>query len=146
MKTLSKTLVVAATAVGLAGGVYARAQHQAHGSMPMGNMPMMGQMDPAAMQKMMQDMMPTASDPASTKEFKEAHMAMMKNMHQPFTGNPDIDFRVHMIPHHQGAIDMARVALKHAKDAETKKMAQKIIDDQEKEIAEMQAWLTKNRK
>ena len=54
MKTLSKTLVVAATAVGLAGGVYAQAQHQGHGSMPMGNMPMMGQMDPAAMQKMMQ--------------------------------------------------------------------------------------------
>ena len=35
----------------------------------------------AAMQKMMQDMMPVAVDPASTKEFKEAHMAMMKNMH-----------------------------------------------------------------
>jgi uncharacterized protein (DUF305 family) len=90
--------------------------------------------------------MPAASDPASTKEFKEAHMAMMKNMHQPFSGNPDVDFRVHMIPHHQGAVDMAKVALKHAKDPDTKKMAQKIIDDQEKEIAEMQAWLKRNGK
>ncbi len=147
MKTLSKTLAIGALIVGLAGAVYAQTQHQGHGSMAMsGNMPMMGQMDPAAMQKMMHDMMPTASDPASTKEFKEAHMAMMKNMHQPFSGNSDVDFRVHMIPHHQGAIDMAKVALKHAKDPDTKKMAQKIIDDQEKEIAEMQHCLKKNGK
>jgi uncharacterized protein (DUF305 family) len=141
MKNLSKILAAAAVAVGVASLAYAQTQHQGHGSMPM-----MGQMDPAAMQKMMQDMMPAASDPDSTKEFKEAHMAMMKNMHQSFTGNPDVDFRVHMIPHHQGAIDMAKVALKHAKDADTKKMAQKIIDDQEKEIAEMREWLKKNGK
>ena len=147
MKTLWKTLAAAAVAVGLGGAVYAQTHHQGHGSMPMsGSMPMMGQMDPAAMQKMMHDMTPSAADPASTKEFKEAHMAMMKNMHQPFTGNPDVDFRVHMIPHHQGAIDMAKVALKHARDADTKKMAQQIIDDQEREIAEMQAWLKKNGK
>jgi uncharacterized protein (DUF305 family) len=119
MKTLSKTLAAAVVAFGLGGLAYSQTQHQGHGGMSM------SQMDPAAMQKMMQDMMPAASDPASTKEFKEAHMAMMKNMHQPFTGNPDVDFREHMIPHHQGAIDMAKVALKHAKDADTKKMAQK---------------------
>jgi uncharacterized protein (DUF305 family) len=147
MKTLLKTLIAAFAATGLAGAVYAQTQHQGHGTTPSsGSMPMMGQMDPAAMQKMMQDMMPSTSDPASTKEFKEAHMAMMKNMHQPFTGNPEVDFRVHMIPHHQGAIDMARVALKHAKDDDTKKMAQKIIDDQEKEIAEMREWLKKHGK
>jgi uncharacterized protein (DUF305 family) len=73
-------------------------------------------------------------------------MAMMHNMHVAYTGNPDVDFRTHMIPHHQGAIDMAKVALKHAKDSATKQMAQKIIDDQEKEIAEMQDWLKKNGK
>ena len=68
----------------------------------------------------------------STKEFKAADMNMMKNMDAaPYTGNPDIDFRTHMIPHHQGAIAMAKVALKHAGDAETKKMAQQIIDEQE---------------
>ena len=80
----------------------------------------------------------------STKEFKAADMNMMKNMDAaPYTGNPDIDFRTHMIPHHQGAIAMAKVALKYANDAETKRMAQKIIDDQEKEVANMQAWLKK---
>jgi len=147
MKTLSKILVVAFAATGFASAVYAQAQHEGHGTTPAsGNMPMTGQMDLGGMQKMMHDMMPGASDPASTKEFKEAHMAMMKNMHQPFTGNPDVDFRVHMIPHHQGAIDTARVALKHAKDDDTKKMAQKIIDDQEKEITQMREWLKKQGK
>jgi uncharacterized protein (DUF305 family) len=69
----------------------------------------------------------------------------MKNMGvAPYTGNPDVDFRTHMIPHHEGAIAMAKVALKYANDDETKKMAQKIIDDQEKEVTDMQAWLKKN--
>jgi uncharacterized protein (DUF305 family) len=78
----------------------------------------------------------------STKEFKAADMNMMKNMNAaPYTGNPDVDFRTHMIPHHEGAIAMAKVGLKYANDVETKRMAQKIIDDQEKEVAEMQAWL-----
>ena len=139
------TSIIAATAIaGVAGVAYAQTSHQGHGNMPMsGSMPM-GHMDPAAMQKMIQDMMPAPNDPASTKDFKAADMQMMKNMHVRYTGNPDVDFRTHMIPHQQGAVEMAKVALKHAKDPETKKMAQKIIDDQEKEIAEMQAWLKKN--
>ena len=98
------------------------------------------------MQKMMQEMMPKANDPASTKDLKEVHMKMMKSMHQTFTGTPDVDFVRGMIPHHQGAIDMAKVQIKHGKDPEIRKMAQKIIDDQEREIAEMQAWLKKNQK
>ena len=81
----------------------------------------------------------------SMKEFKAADMNMMKNMNAaPYTGNPDVDFRTHMIPHHEGAIAMAKVGLKYANDAETKRMAQEIIDDQEKEVADMQAWLKKN--
>ena len=63
-----------------------------------------------------------------------------------FTGNSDVDFVQGMVPHHQGAIDMAKVQLQHGKDPELRKMAQKIISDQEKEIAEMQAWLKKNKK
>ncbi len=57
--------------------------------------------------------------------------AFRHNMHVPYTGNADVDFRTHMIPHHQGAVEMAKVALKHAEDPETKRMAQKISDDQE---------------
>jgi uncharacterized protein (DUF305 family) len=81
----------------------------------------------------------------STKEFKAARMNMMKNINAaPYTGNPDVDFRTHMIPHHEGAIAMAKIALKYANDAETKRMAQEIIDGQEKEVTGMQAWLKKN--
>jgi len=145
MKTIT-TSVAALALTALAGVAVAQTSHQGHGSMPMtGAMPM-GHMDPAAMQKMMQDMMPSPNDPASTKDFKAADMKMMHDMSVPYTGNADVDFRTHMIPHHQGAVEMAKVALKHAKDPETKRMAQKIIDDQEKEIAEMQDWLKKNGK
>ena len=45
-----------------------------------------------------------------------------------------------MIPHHQGAIDMAKVELKYGKDPELKKLAQDIIDAQEKEISFMKDW------
>jgi uncharacterized protein (DUF305 family) len=141
MRTL-RLISLAAFAASLASSATAQAPMSGHGSMP----GMAGQMDPAAMQKMMQDMMPSPNDPASTKDFKAADMKMMHNMSVPYTGNADVDFRTHMIPHHQGAVEMAKVALKHAKDPETKRMAQKIIDDQEKEIAEMQDWLKKNGK
>ena len=149
MKTVTKSIAALALTT-LAGVADAQTSHQGHGSMPMPGVMPMGHMDPAAMQKMiqkmMQDMMPSPNDPASTKDFKAADMQMMHNMSVPYTGNPDVDFRSHMIPHHQGAVEMAKVALKHAKDPETKRMAQKIIDDQGKEIAEMQDWLKKNGK
>ena len=66
---------------------------------------------------------------------------MMRNMAVPYTGNPDADFRIQMIPHHQGAIDMAQVAMRHAKDPWTRQLAEGVIVEQQREIAEMQAWL-----
>lgn len=137
--TLISAFALAAT---LAPAANAQAPTQGQNSMS----GMAGPMDAAAMQKMMQDMMPSASDSAATKDFKQSEMRMMKNMHVSYTGDADMDFRTHMIAHHQGAIDMAKVALKYGKDADTKKMAQKIIDDQEREIAEMKDWLKKHGK
>jgi uncharacterized protein (DUF305 family) len=70
----------------------------------------------------------------------------MKDMDIPYTGDPDVDFRTHMIPHHKGAVAMAEIALKHAKDPATTAMARKIIDDQTAEISAMEAWLKRHGK
>jgi uncharacterized protein (DUF305 family) len=45
-----------------------------------------------------------------------------------------------MIPHHQGAVDMSKHALKHANRPELQKMAKEIIASQEKEIAQLKEW------
>jgi hypothetical protein len=85
---------------------------------------------------------PSASP--STRAFEEANARMHRDMAIVFTGNADIDFVRGMIPHHQGAIDMARVVLQHGRDEQTKKWANEIIAAQEREIAEMRDWLSKN--
>lgn len=51
-----------------------------------------------------------------------------------------------MIEHHRGAIAMSRVAQRDAKDAETRQMAAMTIPKQEKDIAELQGWLSKHGK
>jgi uncharacterized protein (DUF305 family) len=84
-----------------------------------------------------------AFDAPAVGEFKLAHEQMMRGMAVPYTGDPDADFRIQMIPHHQGAIDMARVALRHAKDPWTRQMAEGVIVEQQREIAEMQQWLAR---
>ena len=75
----------------------------------------------------MKMMMPEASDSASTKEYKAAMMRMMQAMPPKFTGDADIDFMMQMKAHHQGAIDMAKVALAHGKDPTVKKLATEIV-------------------
>ena len=67
--------------------------------------------------------------------------AMMNAMPMASTGNPDADFLLMTMPHHQSAIDMAKVELATGKDDATRVMAQKIIDAQVAEIAEMQGML-----
>lgn len=67
---------------------------------------------------------------------------MMADMHGPgYTGNPDVDFLAMMIPHHQGAVDMARLVLIHGRDPLTRKLAEEIIASQTTEIAAMRARL-----
>ena len=86
----------------------------------------------------------TADTPA-TKALKAANDKMHRDMDIRYTGNADRDFVAGMIAHHQGAIDMARAVLLHGKDPEIRKLAQDIVDAQEKEIAQMKAWQAKQR-
>lgn len=62
----------------------------------------------------------------------------------PITGDADRDFVGMMIPHHQGAIDMANFELAHGKDPAIRKLARAIIAAQNKEIAGMKAWQAKH--
>ena len=77
----------------------------------------------------------------SSQAFTEANDKMHKNMMIELTGNTDVDFVRSMIPHHQGAIDMAKIELQYGKDPKIRKLAESVIKAQEAEIAEMNAWL-----
>ena len=60
---------------------------------------------------------------------------MMVSMHAPgYTGDADIDFLAMMAPHHQGAVDMARLVLIHGRDPATRRLAEDIIAGQVIEI------------
>jgi uncharacterized protein (DUF305 family) len=71
----------------------------------------------------------------------EAAARMHAAMHLPYTGDPDRDFARVMIPHHQGAIDMALVELRFGKDERLRRLAQEIIATQKQEIEVMQQVL-----
>ncbi|MFN3260002.1 MAG: DUF305 domain-containing protein [Pikeienuella sp.] len=83
-------------------------------------------------------------DAPSTKAYMEANAAMHHGMAIEFTGDADADFARGMIPHHQGAIDMAKVVLEHGKDPDLRKLAEEIIAAQESEIAFLREWLAKS--
>ena len=76
--------------------------------------------------------------------FKEVNDQMMNDMMAPMSGSADKDFVMMMMPHHQGAIDMANIELKHGKDKKLRTMAHTIIDAQKKEIEEMKKWMAAN--
>ena len=76
---------------------------------------------------------------------KEAMQGMMQT-HDPMmqgmmADDADVSFACGMIPHHMAAISMAQVQLKYGDSDEMKQMAQKIIDDQQKEIEELTQWI-----
>jgi hypothetical protein len=84
---------------------------------------------------------PKGDNGPSSLAFQGINMKMHEAMNITFTGNADVDFVKGMIPHHQGAIDMAKTVLAFGKDPEVRKLAEEIIKAQESEIALMNAWL-----
>ncbi|WP_128514358.1 CopM family metallochaperone [Tabrizicola thermarum] len=119
LKPLTLALGIAAAAVGVAALAQEKMTgHEGHA--------MMGDMGPASM------------------AFMEANTRMHEGMAIEFTGNADLDFVKGMIPHHQGAVDMAKIVLEHGKDPEVRKFAEGIIAAQEAEIKWMEEWLARN--
>jgi uncharacterized protein (DUF305 family) len=111
-------LIGAAMVVGLAvGAVAQQSQSQDHSMPGMSGAAQGGNSMKDAMSRMYRDMMAA-----------------------PQTGNADQDFVAMMIPHHQGAIDMAKEELATGKDPEMRKLAEDIVKAQESEIAQMRAW------
>jgi uncharacterized protein (DUF305 family) len=120
-----RTTIIAVAALALLGGAGLAQTHGGHGSTGHGT--------------------PGVAAPAapSTAGYQAANARMHQDMDIAYTGDADVDFARGMIPHHQGAIDMAKVVLQHGKDPELKKLAQEIVSAQEKEIAFIQDWLRK---
>lgn len=89
----------------------------------------------------------TTSDTSAggQNHMKDMHDAMSGSMEQmksmTLSGDPDYDFAMMMKHHHQGAIDMARSEIAGGTDAQLKQMAQKLIDEQQKEIAEFDTFM-----
>jgi uncharacterized protein (DUF305 family) len=94
-----------------------------------------------------EDMKGMTMKPATSsadQAFAASMKSMMSGMQVKPTGKPDEDFVRMMIPHHQGAVDMAKVELEYGTDPELRQLASNIVAAQDKEIAQMRAWLAQN--
>jgi uncharacterized protein (DUF305 family) len=87
---------------------------------------------------------PKGDSSPSSLAFHGINTKMHAAMSIAFTGNADVDFVKGMIPHHQGAIDMAKTVIAFGKDPEVRRLAEEIVKAQEGEIALMREWLKKN--
>jgi uncharacterized protein (DUF305 family) len=75
--------------------------------------------------------------------FGAVNAKMHRDMDIAFTGDADVDFARGMVPHHQGAVDMAKIVLAFGKDPQIRKLAEDIVKSQEAEIAFIREWLKK---
>jgi uncharacterized protein (DUF305 family) len=73
----------------------------------------------------------------STNDLIMINNHMHEGMSIEYTGNVDIDFLRQMIPHHESAVEMAKIVLRDSKDIELKNLAKNVIKEQTKEIVFM---------
>ena len=85
----------------------------------------------------------TVSETDASRAFREAATKMHADMSDAPTGDVDVDFAQGMLPHHQGAIDMARIEMKYGKDPEMRRLAKGVLDTQQREIESMRGWLAR---
>ena len=79
-------------------------------------------------------------------DMKASMMTSMDKMQKMTTsGDVDRDFAMMMKMHHQQGIEMAKMELMHGKSSDMKKMAKQIVEAQNKEIAEFDRWLIKQK-
>ncbi|CAN5506329.1 hypothetical protein BH10PSE11_BH10PSE11_13510 [soil metagenome] len=84
----------------------------------------------------------STTDDSFDAQMGRAMELMDRNMMVAPSGDPDRDFAAMMIPHHQGAVDMARIQLQFGKDPVLRRLAQGIIVEQLQEIDVMKRALT----
>lgn len=89
---------------------------------------------------------PALADTTDIQQMHKEYMAPMSGMgdamHQGVMAkDPDVAFAQGMLPHHQGAVEMAKVELKYGKDQEMRKLAESIITAQQSEMIQIKAWL-----
>lgn len=82
-----------------------------------------------------------SAGPTFYSELSQVNARMHEGMDVAPSGDVDRDFMRMMIPHHQGAVDMARVLLKYGHDERLKRLAQSIIVEQGQEVAYMRTLL-----
>ncbi len=121
------------------------------GCMPMMQQMMQGRMGTPAPGGMDHGSMApgTPAQPAAMTASTKAYVDAADRMHAPMmqglqTADPDVAFVRGMVAHHLGAIEMAKVRIQYGKDEQTKRWAEAIVREQQREIDEMLGWLARN--